>query len=165
MNCIICGAKMKKARKEPYHFTESGLPYIYLEGCERYDCTNEKCGENEISIPNIPGLMCLIAEIVSRQRRKLLPSEIRFLRTYLGFSGVDFAKHISVSPETVSRWEKGTVSMKDSMEKFLRILVLSKSGPFRNYGDLKKFAEVKQKKTVQRKFTFIRSQWKEKQVA
>ena len=165
MNCVICGAKMKKLRKEPYHFTESGLPYIYLEGCERYDCINKDCGESEISIPNISGLMCLIAEIVSRQSRKLLPDEIRFLRTYLGFSGVDFARYISVSPETVSRWEKGTVKMKDSMEKFLRVLVLSKSGPFRNYDDLERFAEVKQKKTVQRKFAFIRSQWKEKKAA
>ena len=161
----MCGAKMKKPRKELYHFTESGLPYVYLEGCQKYDCTNEKCGESEVAIPNIPGLMCLIAEIVSRQRRKLLPKEIRFLRTYLGFSGVDFAKHISVTPETVSRWEKGTVRMKDSMEKFLRVLVLSKSGPFRNYDDLEKFAEVKQKKTVQRKFAFIRSQWREKRAA
>ena len=151
--------------EELHHFTESGLSYIYLEGCRRYDCTDGKCDGSEVAIPNLVGLMRTIAETVARQGRKLLPTEIRFLRTYLGFSGADFARRIGVSPETVSRWERGSVRMKNSTERFLRVLVLSKDGPFRDYDALERFAEKKGKRASQKKFIFSEDQWDEEQAA
>ena len=40
-----------------------------------------------------------------RKKRRLAPEEIKFLRKSLGWAGVDFAKHMGATPETVSRWE------------------------------------------------------------
>lgn len=159
MNCMICGSKLKKKKVDNYHYIESGLGKIYLQGIELYTCNNPDCGEEELVIPNIEKLHDLIAHELASQKNKLLPEEIRFLRVHLGFSGADFAKIIGVSPETVSRWEKGRVNMKESTEKVLRLLVLTKAGPFRNYEDLESFASTQRATPVRRSFRPIKQNW------
>ena len=47
-------------------------------------------------------------------------------------SGVDFAAHMGVAPETVSRWESGAASMGTQGDRLLRLMVLSKE-PVRDY--------------------------------
>lgn len=149
--CTICGSKMNKSPDSVFHYADCGLSKVYLKGVTIHKCTNKECGEEEVTIPNIEELHQLLAEKIATQFNKLNPSEIRFLRTHLGFSGVDFAASIGVSPETVSRWEKGTVNMKEASERFLRVLILTKVGPFRNYVDLKDFAS-KTSKTIPKYF-------------
>jgi transcriptional regulator with XRE-family HTH domain len=60
-----------------------------------------------------------------RHPGRLAPSEIRFLRKWLGWSGVDFAKHMGVAPETVSRWEsvEAAKPMGGTAERLLRLAV------------------------------------------
>ena len=136
MKCLMCGKRMKK-NKETYHYLSSGLKRVYLQNIEILKCSS--CEEEEVVIPNIENLHSLIVKIIASQKQKLLPEEIRFLRTFLGFSGSDFANKIGVSPETVSRWEKGKVSMKPTVERLLRVLILSNKGPFRDYEELSDF--------------------------
>ena len=83
----------------------------------------------------------------------------------MGFSGTDFAKVMGVTPETVSRWEKGTVDMKEASDRLLRVLVLSKSGPFREYEELKVYASISSKTPVKRVFKLQRSHWLYSKVA
>jgi len=47
------------------------------------------------------------------------------LRKWLGWSGVDFAKHMGVTPETVSRWESvdNQKPMGGTAERLLRLAV------------------------------------------
>jgi putative zinc finger/helix-turn-helix YgiT family protein len=159
MNCLICGSKLKKVKNNLYHYTESGLSRIYLKGIDALECTNSECGDEEITIPNIEKLHEVIAMTIASQKNKLLPEEIKYLRTYLGFSGADFAKKIGVSAETISRWEKGSVNMKESVERFLRVLVLSNIGPFREYDELETFATVARKTPVKREFKAKKETW------
>jgi putative zinc finger/helix-turn-helix YgiT family protein len=159
MNCVICGSRMKKESQNRYHYTASGLSRVYLNGVELYECTNEECGDEGLIIPMLEELHEQIATAIASQKNKLLPEEIRFLRTYLGFSGGDFAELIGVSPETVSRWEKGTVNMKESAERLLRVLILSRKGPFRDYEELKEFATQKRKLPKKREFKVHSSGW------
>ncbi len=156
MKCYSCNIKLHKTIEKFYRYLESGLSNIYLKNIEIKKC--HKCGEELTSIPNIEGLHNLIATTIAHKKYKLLPEEIRFLRTHLGFSSKDFAQFIGVTPETVTRWEKGSVNMKDPIEKLLRVLIIAKAGPFRNYEDLNMFSnkKIKQKKV----FTF-KSSWKE----
>ena len=157
--CTMCGSKMNKVQDSLFHYTDCGLSKVYLKGIVTHKCTNKVCGEEEITIPNMEELHQLLAEQIASQINKLMPEEIRYLRTHLGFSGVDFAEAIGVSPETVSRWEKGSVNMKEASERFLRVLILSKVGPFRNYEDLKDFAS-KTSKTISKHFFKIdHSHW------
>lgn len=157
----MCGSKMKKMNSTPYHYIESGLSRIYLQGIEIHECTDKSCAEEEILIPNIEELHRVISENIASQSNKLLPEEIRFLRTHLGFSGTDFADHVGVSPESVSRWESGSVNMKESTEKLLRVLILSKSGPFIKYDELKGFAKIQRKTALKRTYKIKKSHWLE----
>jgi DNA-binding transcriptional regulator YiaG len=43
--------------------------------------------------------------VVTAWRSGFTGEEVRFLRKSLGWSGSDFAKHMGVAEETVSRWE------------------------------------------------------------
>jgi len=157
--CTICGSKLNKLQYSSYNYTNCGLSKVYLKGIVAHACANKECGEEEITIPNIEELHQLLAEKIASQVNKILPEEIRFLRTHLGFSGAHFAKVIGVSPETVSRWEKGTVNMKEASERFLRVLILSQVGAFRNYEDLKDFASKSSKTIAKHYFKIDHSHW------
>jgi putative zinc finger/helix-turn-helix YgiT family protein len=150
---------MKKKSIPLYHYTECGLRRVYLQGIHCLCCGNSECGEEEIIIPNIEKLHQVIAVDLASQKNKLLPEEIKFLRIYLGFSGADFARVIGVSAESVSRWEKGTVNMKEASERLLRVLVLSNVGPFREYDELETFATVKRKMPIKRAFKVSKDSW------
>ncbi len=63
--------------------------------------------------------------IVSKTAR-LAGEEVRFLRTYLGFRGVDFARVMGVEKETVSRWENDHERIGGTADRALRLLVLTR---------------------------------------
>jgi putative transcriptional regulator len=163
--CTICGSKMNKVQDSLFHYTDCGLSKVYLKGVLLHKCSNPDCLDEEVTIPNLENLHQLIAEKIASQVNKLSPEEIRFLRTHLGFSSSDFAQAIGVSPETVSRWEKGTVNMKEASERFLRVLVITKVGSFRNYEDLKEFASKSSKSSSKHFFKMNQSQWVSDKVA
>lgn len=123
MTCRECGKKMA-ARRENHRYTESGLPNVILEGVEVRRCP--RCGATEIVIPKIEELHRVLSGAIIRKPAKLSPQEIRYLRTYLGWSGVDFAAHMGATPETVSRWEHGA-SMGPVADRLLRLLVANKA--------------------------------------
>ena len=100
IKCLQCGSKMNRSI-EPYRYGR-GLNVI-LSSVEVRRCPD--CGEDEVVIPQVEQLHEAIARAVARKPSSLQPEEIRFLRTFLGYSSVDFANLMGVKPETVSRWE------------------------------------------------------------
>jgi putative zinc finger/helix-turn-helix YgiT family protein len=108
-----------------------------------------KCGETEVAIPRIEDLHRTIARALIQKRSRLTAPEIRFLRKYLGWSGVDFAAHMGATPETISRWEKGAVPIGAASDRLLRLMVASKA-PVEDYSldVLKDIKEVVKSKTV-----------------
>jgi putative zinc finger/helix-turn-helix YgiT family protein len=129
MICVQCGGKLT-TKRENYRYTACGLPNVTLLGVEVRRCA--KCGDHEVVIPRVEELHRVLVAAVVRRMSRLTKHEIRFLRKYLGYSGVDFAKVIGVSPETVSRWENGKEKMGSSAEKLARMLVAYKQ-PIRHY--------------------------------
>ena len=129
MTCIQCGGKLT-AKRENYRYTACGLSNVTLVGVEVRRCA--KCGDHEVVIPRIEELHRVLAAAVVRQASRLTKDEIRFLRKYLGYSGVDFAKVVGVSAETISRWENGKEKMGSSAEKLVRMLVVH-TQPTRHY--------------------------------
>jgi putative zinc finger/helix-turn-helix YgiT family protein len=113
-----------RTTRDSYPYDACGLPGITLVGVEVSRCP--ECGETEVSIPNIEGLHRAIARVLARKPHRLTPAEIRFLRKYLGFSGGDFAEHVGVVPETVSRWENGATAMGLTAERLLRWMVVTR---------------------------------------
>lgn len=122
MLCLICGTPMD-SRRENYQYTASGLPYVTLQQVEVSRCPN--CGETEVAIPHLEALHRAIASTLVRKPARLVPEEIRYLRKYLGWAGADFAAHMGVTPETVSRWEHGTTPIGNTADRLLRLLVVT----------------------------------------
>jgi putative transcriptional regulator len=122
MKCMNCGAEMTSAL-ENYSYKASGLP-VTLHNVEVRRC--KQCGEHEVVIPRIDELHKTIAHALVAKRARLAGPEIRFLRTHLGWSGADFAKHMGVKAETVSRWENDRDVMSPLADRLLRLMVLTK---------------------------------------
>lgn len=119
ISCLECGAVMEIARG-PYRYGR-GLDVV-LHDVETRRCP--ECGHDEVVIPRIEELHRTIARAISQRPARLEPDEIRFLRTYLGYSSMDFAALLGVTPETVSRWERKSKPQKMGKvaERLLRML-------------------------------------------
>ena len=118
MKCIHCGHPMTTKRENvPY----TALPGTVLVGVPVSRCSS--CGEYEIAIPAIDELNRVLADAVIRKRARLAGSEVRFLRSYLGYSAADFAKLIGSDPATVSRWESDKQPIGHHTDLLLRAMV------------------------------------------
>lgn len=119
MLCLNCDAEMK-CQEKTHHYKECGLDSIYLKNIEV--CTCEKCGEEEIVIPNIPDLHRLIGKLLVMQKQPLSGKEVRFLRKHAGLSAKRFAEIIAVDKATLSRWENETQTISSSNDRLIRIV-------------------------------------------
>ena len=128
--CLECGGTMT-VRLETRRYGR-GVDVV-LKDVEVRHCN--ECGEEHVVIPRIEELHRLIASTLAQKKGRLLPGEIRFLRTCLGYSSRDFADFVGVRPETVSRWEseRAGVSPSRAAEKLLRLAVLTEK-PVEDYG-------------------------------
>jgi putative zinc finger/helix-turn-helix YgiT family protein len=120
--CPGCGGELQSGR-ENYKYTACGLPNITLMNVEVSRCRN--CGEEIASIPHVEALHREIAIAIIKKHARLTPAEIRYLRKYLGMSGVSFAELMGVDATTVSRWESEKLAqpMGPQAERLLRLLV------------------------------------------
>jgi putative transcriptional regulator len=122
MTCPNCGNKMA-SKRENHKYTACGLDYVTLVNVEVRRC--QSCGEWEVVIPKLEQLHRVLAQTVAQAKSRLRGSEIRFLRKYLGYSGAEAADALSVTPETMSRWENDKVPISQSAERFLRLMVVN----------------------------------------
>lgn len=119
MKCPSCRQPME-TRRENHRYAESGLDNVFLENVEIHSCS---CGERIVSIPRLAQLHEVVAFVLAKQIARLSGQQIRFLRKYLGWSGVQFSEVMGVDPTTVSRWENGSASMGTGTERALRLAV------------------------------------------
>jgi len=120
VKCLECRAP-RKAWKEDYRYDECGFRHITLAGVEVARCP--RCGSCEISIPHLEALHRLLARVLIEKSTRVTGDELRFLRKSLGWSGSDFAKHMGVAGETVSRWENDAAPIGLQADRLLRFLV------------------------------------------
>ena len=102
IKCYECGKSMKETNIN-YHYTESGLDNVYLEGVTEFSCSG--CDNSYVDIPEPINLHIMLSIALSLQDGMLTGPAIRFLRKEIGMSGKAFAEFIKVSPVTLSRWE------------------------------------------------------------
>lgn len=121
MKCHECGEELT-VTKGSHRYTACGLPNLVLVGVELRTCP--ACGTSEVAIPRLARLHRSLALTVAKSRTRLTGAEVRFLRKHIGWSGVDFARHFGVTPETVSRWENDKEPMGAAADRLLRILAV-----------------------------------------
>jgi putative zinc finger/helix-turn-helix YgiT family protein len=123
MKCTECRHAEMAVSRENIRYEECGLPNVVLKDIEVKRCS--ECGITLVSIPALAGLHKSIATHLVQQSERLSPSEICFLRKYMGWSKTDFARKLHVRTEQVSRWESEhkPVPMNKQSELLLRSLV------------------------------------------
>ena len=129
MKCPNCRGEMT-SKKGNYLYEESGLRYVTLQNVVVSNCG--QCGEQTVAIPKIEELHRVIAQAIIKKKERLSAEEARFLRKCLGWSGKDFAEHMGVTQETVSRWENGKEPMGPVADRLLR-LILAQQQPVDSY--------------------------------
>jgi putative zinc finger/helix-turn-helix YgiT family protein len=129
---------------ETYLYSESGLSNVVLVGVEVRRC--HSCGNHELVLPRVTELHRTIAFALARKHSRLSGSEIRYLRKYLGWSGVDFARYIGVDPSTVSNWENDKDPIGTSSDRLLRLMVAHGS-PVEDYS-LDELTKIQADRTV-----------------
>lgn len=124
--CTTCRTEMISTL-ENYRYAESGLSGVLLLGIEVRRCGNRECAAFEQAVPvlgNIEGLHRALARVIIEQPSRLTGEQVRFLRTHLGLRGVDFARVMGVSKESVSRWENDpNEAIGPLADRALRLLV------------------------------------------
>jgi len=124
MKCADCGGHLK-VTGHTHRYVESGLSDVVLNGVQVRTC--QKCGAEEVAIPNIAGLHRCIAALLVERKSALAAAELRFLRQFLGHSSKDFAKALGVAPETLSRWENASRDIPSVVDRVVRLLVVNTS--------------------------------------
>jgi putative transcriptional regulator len=108
---------MRTESETMYHYTESGLPNVWL--VNGYTVTDTPYGKG-VSINDLQGLHRVIGRaLVSKPR--LAGAEIRFLRKELGCSQKGLAEIIGASEQTVSLWERDRGQIQPAADRILRL--------------------------------------------
>lgn len=121
--CAGCkGNNIKTTMLPAYEATGLGAPFkVILEHAVKVDAC-EVCGAVQGTyIPDMPGLFHAVVFARALEPRKLTGAEIRFMRKAMGWKAKDLARHLSVTPEYLSRCESGAGTMSATTEKLFRI--------------------------------------------
>jgi putative zinc finger/helix-turn-helix YgiT family protein len=120
--CSACGTPAKVIRSN-YEFVESGLKHVTLQGIELVHC--DKCGNEDPIIPHVNALMRALAQAVVCKPYRLQGQEVRFLRTYLGMTGEQFARLLQVDKTTLSKWENDHDQVGEQSDRLVRMYALA----------------------------------------
>jgi len=119
--CANCGEIAKVTRKN-YEFKEMGIPVV-LQQINVIECPH--CGNIDPIIPNMDGLMRVLALGVLRNPNKLCGNEVRFLRKYVNKSAVEFARFLHVNHTHLSKIENDRYEIGPQMDKLVRLMVVN----------------------------------------
>lgn len=112
------------AETDAYHYTECGLPNVWIQGAIMIDDD----GEEIVRIPNPHGLHRLIARKLIESEGRLTGAELRFLRSEMGLTRTQLGVLLHRERLTVSRWESGRTRIDGATEALVRIYATIKLG-------------------------------------
>jgi DNA-binding transcriptional regulator YiaG len=124
--CNNCG-KEALITTGNFRFDQIGMPVI-LKDVSLIECG--ECENIDPIIPDLNGLMHVIAFAVVSHPCKLRDYEIRFLRKYVGMSGREFARLLDIDYTTLSKWENGQ-EIGSQSDRLIRLLVTAMSKELR----------------------------------
>ena len=104
-----------------YHYTESGLNNVYLEGMNPI---TDDHGEEVINIPNVNKLHKIIAHGIVTQAHGISGEELKFIRTEMGYTQAELANKVKKDAQTIGRWERGETPIDENAEFVLRVIAI-----------------------------------------
>lgn len=106
-----------------YHYTESGLDNVFIEGINPMV---DDDGDEVIQIPAINMLHATIALGIVSHESSMSGAELRFLRTEMGLTQSDLASIVHVDRQTIGRWEREETPLEGAHETVIRQLAIEK---------------------------------------
>ena len=102
---------MSQATKR-YHYTECGLPDVWIEGWH----VEDDAAEETIRIPKVRSLHRLISKEIVTSAGTLTGPELRYLRAEMGLTQTQLGELVHRERLTVSRWERGESTLDGDTE-------------------------------------------------
>lgn len=125
MRCPSCETKKAmKAETITHRFKESGLDNVILDGVKLYRCV--ECGESIYDYGNLNQLNRVIAEALLRKEGTLSGKEIRYLRSYAGYSSEMFARILGYDKTSWSRIENERSKISSQVNMSVRWAIAGK---------------------------------------
>lgn len=140
-HCSNCGENARRIRTN-YLFRESGLSNVVLKNIEVIKCAH--CGNQDPIIHRMADVMRQIAQALVEKPFALMGEEIRFLRKYLGMSGVTFAGLLHADKAVLSRWENNQVGVGSKSDLLIRAIACNLGSGLRSEAErvVRKFPEI-----------------------
>lgn len=110
--------------KKGYHYTESGLPNVWL--ANGYTVRKTKYGE-AVSIRDVEGLHRAIGRALAN-KPGLTGSEIRFLRKEMGLSQRTLGELLGVTDQAVALWERNRGKLPKTADRLFRLIYVEHDG-------------------------------------
>ena len=124
MRCTVCESKKKLEPKvQNIKYEASGLDNIVIRDAKVYHCDN--CGERYLQYGNLEEIDAAIADALLKKEKPLSGKEIRFLRTWKGYSGQQFSKLLNASAAHLYRIEANNRSANDKFDRLVRLAIMS----------------------------------------
>jgi YgiT-type zinc finger domain-containing protein len=124
MRCTVCENKKKlEPVVQTVKYDASGLENVVIRDAKVYQCGN--CGERYIQYGNLEEIDKVISDALLKKEQTLNGKEIRFLRTWKGYSGQQFAKLINSSAAHLYRIEAEDSSVNDKFDRLVRLAIVS----------------------------------------
>ena len=125
MQCPSCDSKKTmKSEVITHRFKESGLDHVILNGVKLFRCA--ECGETIYDYGDINQLNRVIAEALLKKKGTLTGKEMRFLRSYVGYSSEMFAKILGYDKTSWSRIENERSKISTQVNMAVRWAVAGK---------------------------------------
>ena len=105
MLCDNCKKANLKTKRTLYHYTESGLPSVFLKNVKWSECPT--CHAREATLHRIGQLHRCIAWHIVTKPSMLTGEEIIFLRKMLRKNQKQMAELLGLSQVVLNRWETG----------------------------------------------------------
>jgi DNA-binding transcriptional regulator YiaG len=82
------------------------------------------CGDESPIIPNLDGLLRVLALAIVTSKLPLTGPEVRYLRKYLSMSAEQFARMLHTDKSTLSKWETGAINIGSKSDLLIRAIAL-----------------------------------------
>jgi len=125
MRCAKCHSMPLRERTlDRYHYKESGLPNVWLNGggVTEYSC--QACGYKGIAIQKEPQLLQVIALKLLMRPGPLGGQELRYLRKLCDLTQEKLASKLDVRRGAILRWEAGEMEVGRPRQLHLRMVLL-----------------------------------------
>ena len=119
--CDCCGGTAQVVRRN-YQLTDMGIP-VELQRIKVIECP--ACGNVDPIVPNLDGLMHVLALAVLCNPCKLNGEEVRFLRKYVNKSAVEFARFLHLDHTHLSKIENNRLEIGNRTDKLVRLMVVN----------------------------------------